>query len=257
MLGGRPPAMVAREILRGRNYAGALAHAARVPGLPRRTPVATSSAAATTRTTAGSGHRRGSWRPTLFSASRHVDGQRGLLPPRLRRRSYGAQVVVDIGSNIGISALYFLTRNPDCRVWLYEPVPRNVERLRANLAGYEDRYTLREAAVAPAAGRAALRRRGRAVATAGSAWTPGRTIDVAGAGINEVARRGARDGARRSTCSRSTPRGPSSTSSTRSAGVAAPRADGLPRGGAAPRAPARAVRLGVPQRDMGAAQHGT
>ena len=32
------------------------------------------------------------------------------------------RVVVDLGSNIGISALYFLTRNPDVRCHLYEPV---------------------------------------------------------------------------------------------------------------------------------------
>ena len=42
-------------------------------------------------------------------------------------------VVVDFGSNIGISALYFLTRNPSVKVYLFEPVPRNVERLRDNL----------------------------------------------------------------------------------------------------------------------------
>jgi hypothetical protein len=53
------------------------------------------------------------------------------------RAGEGLRVAVDIGSNIGISALYFLTRNRDARCYLYEPVPRNVERLRANLAGYE------------------------------------------------------------------------------------------------------------------------
>jgi FkbM family methyltransferase len=67
------------------------------------------------------------------------------------RRDYEAPedvgVVVDIGSNIGISALYFLTRNRTARCHLYEPVPRNVERLRHNLAGFEDRWTLTEAAV--------------------------------------------------------------------------------------------------------------
>jgi FkbM family methyltransferase len=57
-------------------------------------------------------------------------------------------VAVDIGSNIGISATYFLTRNSGSRCYLYEPVPRNVERLRANLAGYEPRYVLQEVAVA-------------------------------------------------------------------------------------------------------------
>lgn len=55
--------------------------------------------------------------------------------------------IIDVGSNIGISALFFLTRNATARVHLFEPVPRNVERLRANLAGFEDRYTLTEAAV--------------------------------------------------------------------------------------------------------------
>jgi FkbM family methyltransferase len=66
-------------------------------------------------------------------------------PPNLR-------VAVDLGSNIGISALYFLTRNAECRCRLYEPVPRNAERLRANLAGYESRYELIEAAVWDRAG---------------------------------------------------------------------------------------------------------
>ena len=61
-------------------------------------------------------------------------------------------VVVDIGSNIGISALYFLTRNLASRCYLHEPVPRNVERLRLNLTGYENRYTLQEAAVAAGGG---------------------------------------------------------------------------------------------------------
>lgn len=58
------------------------------------------------------------------------------------------RVAVDIGSNIGISALYFLTRNPTARVYLFEPNPENVARLRANLAGFEDRYELDAAAVA-------------------------------------------------------------------------------------------------------------
>ncbi len=61
-------------------------------------------------------------------------------PPEVR-------VVVDLGSNIGISALYFMTRNPDVRCHLYEPVARNVARLRENLVGFEDRYRLTEAAV--------------------------------------------------------------------------------------------------------------
>jgi len=58
------------------------------------------------------------------------------------------RVVVDIGSNIGLSALYFLTRNTHSRCYLFEPVPVNVERLQLNLAGLEDRYVLSATAVA-------------------------------------------------------------------------------------------------------------
>ncbi len=56
-------------------------------------------------------------------------------------------VVIDFGSNIGISALYFLTRNEGVKVYLFEPVPRNIERLKQNLKGFEERYELRECAV--------------------------------------------------------------------------------------------------------------
>lgn len=55
--------------------------------------------------------------------------------------------VVDVGGNIGLSALFWLTRNTTSRVFLHEPVPRNVERLRANLSGFEDRYEVVQAAV--------------------------------------------------------------------------------------------------------------
>jgi len=57
------------------------------------------------------------------------------------------QVVVDIGSNIGISALYFLTESSSTVCELYEPDPRNIEKLRANLTGFEGRYELHECAV--------------------------------------------------------------------------------------------------------------
>jgi FkbM family methyltransferase len=66
------------------------------------------------------------------------------------------RVAVDIGSNIGISALYFLTRNHEARCYLYEPVPRNVERLRANLAACEARYEVQEVAVAAGGGTVAF-----------------------------------------------------------------------------------------------------
>jgi FkbM family methyltransferase len=62
------------------------------------------------------------------------------------------EVAVDIGSNIGLSALYFLTRNEMSRCYLHEPDPRNVARLRANLARFEGRWFLEDAAVGPEAG---------------------------------------------------------------------------------------------------------
>ena len=64
----------------------------------------------------------------------------------------GTRVVVDLGSNVGISALYFLTRNPRSRCYLYEPDVRNSERLKRTMGGFERRYTLTEKAVSHKAG---------------------------------------------------------------------------------------------------------
>jgi hypothetical protein len=55
--------------------------------------------------------------------------------------------VVDFGSNIGVSAGYFLTRNEKVNVYLYEPLPANIKKLRLNLEGFESRYELNEVAV--------------------------------------------------------------------------------------------------------------
>ena len=62
------------------------------------------------------------------------------------------QVVVDFGSNIGVSAAYFLTSSPASFVYLFEPLPANVERLRHNLRPFEGRYMLYEMAVGEADG---------------------------------------------------------------------------------------------------------
>jgi FkbM family methyltransferase len=183
MLGGRPISMLAREILSGRNYIALwrmwrlypdftenlgrylLGRGSYPYGCRIRTP-------------------DGKVAPTLFSTH-----DMWTVNEIFCRQDYGddrsAGTVVDIGSNIGISALYFLTRNRHCRVWLYEPVPLNVERLRANLVGYEERYELRESAVASAPGRARFgvedtgRYGGIGVAT-------DRSIEVTCVGINEV-----------------------------------------------------------------------
>ncbi len=58
----------------------------------------------------------------------------------------GHRVVVDVGSNIGLSALYFLTRDPDTHVYMVEPLPQNITRLRRNLAPFAGRCSLLEAA---------------------------------------------------------------------------------------------------------------
>jgi FkbM family methyltransferase len=62
------------------------------------------------------------------------------------------RTAVDVGANIGLSAVYFLTRNAYCRVHLFEPDPRNVERLRRNLAGFEERCRVYAHAVTDADG---------------------------------------------------------------------------------------------------------
>jgi FkbM family methyltransferase len=57
------------------------------------------------------------------------------------------KVIVDFGSNIGISAAFFLTRSPDSIAHLFEPLRSNTEKLRTNLKPFDGRYTLEEAAV--------------------------------------------------------------------------------------------------------------
>lgn len=67
------------------------------------------------------------------------------------RRDYGdgegVTHILDIGANIGLAALFWLTRSEQTQLICYEPDPRNVERLRATLVGFEDRYQIVETAV--------------------------------------------------------------------------------------------------------------
>ncbi|KAA9005083.1 FkbM family methyltransferase [Histidinibacterium aquaticum] len=62
--------------------------------------------------------------------------------------SPGIRTAVDFGSNVGISALYFLSRNPEVKVWLYEPNPANVTKLTEQVAPYADRVVLNPVGVA-------------------------------------------------------------------------------------------------------------
>lgn len=57
------------------------------------------------------------------------------------------RTVVDFGSNIGISALYFLTRNRETFVYLFEPLAVNCQRMRQNLEYFQDRFNLSPVAV--------------------------------------------------------------------------------------------------------------
>jgi FkbM family methyltransferase len=178
--------MVAREALRGRNYR-ALWRMARVyeePGqalrrylagrgdYPYRCPVRTPA---------------GTVAPVL-----HSSHDMFTVNEVFCREDYAAghvlRTVVDIGSNIGISALYFLTRTPESRCFLYEPVPRNVERLRENLAGFEERFELTQSAVAVSAGTAGfgVEDSGR---YGGIGVVTGQTIEVTCLGINDVLER--------------------------------------------------------------------
>lgn len=101
------------------------------------------------------------------------------------RSGHGLGVVVDAGSNIGLSALYFLTRSPAVRVHLIEPVPRNVERLRRNLASYDGRWTLRERALDATSGEVEFgtERTGR---YGGIGKSLGEVITVPCQGVNEL-----------------------------------------------------------------------
>ena len=67
------------------------------------------------------------------------------------RKDYPAdeeiEVVVDIGSNIGLSALFFLTINNKSKCYLFEPDNRNVNKLIKNLKNFKNRYKLYEKAV--------------------------------------------------------------------------------------------------------------
>ncbi len=67
------------------------------------------------------------------------------------RNEYNAlpahKLFVDFGANIGISAAFFLSRSKDSYVYLFEPNPLNVHRLRDNLKQFDQRFSLEEVAI--------------------------------------------------------------------------------------------------------------
>lgn len=64
-----------------------------------------------------------------------------------------ARVFVDLGANIGLSALYFASRSSNAIVYAYEPSPVNLERLRGNVAPFASRVRVVPKAVADKSGR--------------------------------------------------------------------------------------------------------
>lgn len=94
-------------------------------------------------------------------------------------------VVVDLGSNIGISALYFLTRNEKSKCYLYEPVPENIKKLKKTLSDYSGRYFLHEVAVSDRSGilKFGVEETGR---YGGIGINTGKTIEVKCLNINDV-----------------------------------------------------------------------
>jgi FkbM family methyltransferase len=57
------------------------------------------------------------------------------------------EVIVDFGSNIGISAAYFLSRNAKAKVYCFEPLPENYAKLCANLRPFAGRFEVKQCAV--------------------------------------------------------------------------------------------------------------
>lgn len=66
-----------------------------------------------------------------------------------------APVVVDLGANIGISALWFLALRPNARIHAFEPAADNLAFLEKNFAGLEN-ITLQKMAVGDVTGSATL-----------------------------------------------------------------------------------------------------
>jgi FkbM family methyltransferase len=65
-----------------------------------------------------------------------------------------SKVIIDIGANIGVASLYFLTRNARNFVYAFEPVPSNIEKYHSNLHDFSDRFELSDCAVSDKTGNA-------------------------------------------------------------------------------------------------------
>jgi FkbM family methyltransferase len=55
------------------------------------------------------------------------------------------ETVIDLGANVGLSALYFITKYPNARVIAVEPEKHNYEQLVKNVTGFSNVYALNSA----------------------------------------------------------------------------------------------------------------
>lgn len=62
---------------------------------------------------------------------------------------YDAKVIVDFGSNIGVSSIFFHISAPNAKIFLYEPDKRNISVMKKNLERFDFDYELNEIAVTP------------------------------------------------------------------------------------------------------------
>ena len=64
--------------------------------------------------------------------------------------------IVDLGANIGLSALFFMKKYPDARIIAVEPDAVNFEIMKRNLEDYSSQVTLLNAAIWPSDGEVSL-----------------------------------------------------------------------------------------------------
>ena len=59
------------------------------------------------------------------------------------------KVILDLGANIGVSALFFLSKCENAKILSFEPNPRNFQLFEKNTSKFKDRVKLVKAAVVP------------------------------------------------------------------------------------------------------------
>lgn len=57
------------------------------------------------------------------------------------------KIVIDIGSNIGISPLYWFINNPRCKIYSFEPSSKNYKRQKLNIKNFQKNVFLKKVGV--------------------------------------------------------------------------------------------------------------